>query len=142
MPAQTEKIAIRPDPAELAGMREFVRSRAQACGLDDVAAFQACLVATEAVTNAIRHGTRPGSDDPIEVIAGCNGSGFEVEVGDHGGLVASADSDDHVAEPYDGGGRGMGLMRRFTRRLDMETGVDGTRMRMLLGGPHAEELAL
>jgi anti-sigma regulatory factor (Ser/Thr protein kinase) len=142
MAATADMIEIRPDPAELASMREFVRRQATACGLSEAETFHACLVATEAVTNAIRHGTRPGSDDPIRVSCGLGANGFEVEVGDNGGLVAfREESEEHLAEPYDGGGRGLGLMRRLTRSLDMETSINGTRMRALLG-PHVDEFVI
>ena len=53
-------LELRPDPAELSRMRQFIRRRAKEHGLDDGEAFQAQLVATEAVTNAMRHGSAGG----------------------------------------------------------------------------------
>jgi anti-sigma regulatory factor (Ser/Thr protein kinase) len=126
-------LEIRPDPAELARMREFVRERGRECGLSEPEIFSACLVATEAVTNAIKYGSRDGAGAPIEVGAACADGGFSLEVGDRGTFIP------HVqAAPDEVGGRGLGLMRRLTRRFDMETGHTGTHLTMLLG---ADELA-
>ena len=134
MAAHTEKIEIRPDPAELAGMRAFVRERGRESGLSESEIFSACLVATEAVTNAIRHGTRPGGDEPIEVSASWDDGGFVVEVGDRGTFIPRV----QAAAADDIGGRGLSLMRHLTRRFDMETSHEGTHLSMLVD---AHELA-
>jgi len=131
MTSAGEKIELRPDPAELAAMRDFVRSRARASGLDEAGAFDACLVATEAVTNAIRHGRGPrGGQEPIEVACGPEPHGFFVEVGDHGRFVPKA-----AATGDELGGRGLGLIKRLTQRFELGQGGPGTRLWMLLGRP-------
>jgi anti-sigma regulatory factor (Ser/Thr protein kinase) len=121
-------IEIRPDAAELARMREFVRAHAVRYGLDDSVRFQAQLVATEAVTNAIRHGR--GEDDcdrPIAISCHADEEGFTIEVGDRGRFHHRAPS-----KPEDTGGRGLGLIERFSRRFDLETSEKGTTLRMVL----------
>jgi anti-sigma regulatory factor (Ser/Thr protein kinase) len=112
-------------------MREFIRDRVDACGLPADQSFEACLVATEAVTNAIRHARGPDrSCAPIEVSCGCEARGFFVEVGDRGRFVPGV-----AVREDDIGGRGLGLIQRLTRRFDLETGDAGTRLRMLLEPP-------
>ena len=109
-------------------MREFIRSRPQRFGLKESERFRAELVATEAVTNAIRHGTRPGqADTPIAVTCGCDERGFTIEVGDRGRFQHRRGS-----RTEDTGGRGLNLIERSTRRFDLETSRDGTRLRMLV----------
>ena len=111
-------------------MRQFIRCRAVAHGLDSAEAFQAQLVATEAVTNAIRHGRGEQSpDEPITVSCIWRDDGLTIEVGDRGLFKHR-----HPSSPEDTGGRGLGLIRRFTRGFDLETSESGTRLRMLVGG--------
>ncbi|HXD56475.1 MAG TPA: ATP-binding protein [Thermoleophilaceae bacterium] len=120
---------ISPDPAELARMREFVRFSADRWGLEESECFRAQLVATEAVTNAIRHGAQSErGESPIVVTCGWDGNGFTIEVGDRGRFRHRKPS-----RADDTGGRGLGLIERFTNRFDLETGDEGTRLRMLVG---------
>ncbi|HEX8856073.1 MAG TPA: ATP-binding protein [Thermoleophilaceae bacterium] len=123
-----ETLQIRPDPAELARTREFVRGRAAACGLDEEARFRAALVVTEAVTNAMRHGRGSDAAEPIEVRCGCNGEGFLIEVGDCGRFRRRNRAPRGATH-----GRGLGLIERLTRRFDLEASTEGTRLRMLVG---------
>jgi serine/threonine-protein kinase RsbW len=123
-----DTLEIAPDPAELARMREFIRDKASRYGLEEGERFRAQLVATEAVTNAIRHGTRPESaPSPIAVTCSCDDHGFTIEVGDRGRFRHRRPS-----HPEDTSGRGLGLIERFTNRFDLETSEDGTRLRMLV----------
>jgi anti-sigma regulatory factor (Ser/Thr protein kinase) len=123
-------LELRPDPAELSRMRQFIRRRAVEHGLDDSEAFQAQLVATEAVTNAMRHGT-PTGGKPISVTCVWRGDGLTIEVGDRGRFQrreTSAPDGDATR------GRGLGLIERLTRRFELETTDRGTKLRMLVGG--------
>lgn len=125
---QQQTLRIRPDPAELARTREFVRARAAQCGLDAEARFRAALVATEAVTNAMRYGRGSEPERPIEVRCGCNGEGFVIEVGDRGRFRRRSRAPQSATH-----GRGLGLIERLTRRFDLEASREGTRLRMLVG---------
>jgi anti-sigma regulatory factor (Ser/Thr protein kinase) len=124
-----DTLEIAPDPAELSRMREFIRSRANRFGLEESERFEAQLVATEAVTNAIRHGAEPDEvDSPIAVTCRYDDHGFTIEVGDRGRFRHRQSS------RADGtGGRGLGLIERLTSRFDLETSEDGTTLRMLVG---------
>jgi anti-sigma regulatory factor (Ser/Thr protein kinase) len=123
-----DTLEIAPDPAELSRMREFIRDQASSYGLEEGERFRAQLVATEAVTNAIRHGTRPeAAESPIAVTCSCDDHGFTIEVGDRGRFRHRKPS-----RLEDTSGRGLGLIERFTNRFDLETSEDGTRLRMLV----------
>jgi anti-sigma regulatory factor (Ser/Thr protein kinase) len=111
-------------------MRQFIRRRALEHGLTDSEAFQAQLVATEAVTNAMRHGT-PTGGKPISVTCVWRHDGLTIEVGDRGRF--------HRRDPAPlnqdaTSGRGLGLIERLTRRFELETSERGTKLRMLVGG--------
>ena len=109
-------------------MREFIRHNASRYGLEESERFRAQLVATEAVTNAIRHGTQPEGDGaPIAVTCRCDEHGFMIEVGDRGRFRHREPS-----HAEDTSGRGLRLIERFTNRFDLETSNDGTRLRMLV----------
>lgn len=120
-------IELRPDPVELARMRDFIRRRAGEHGLDDAEAFQAQLVATEAVTNAMRHGVTEDLK-PISVTCVWRDNGLAIEVGDRGRFQHRKKS-----EPDATSGRGLGLIERFTKQFDLETTDSGTKLRMLVG---------
>jgi anti-sigma regulatory factor (Ser/Thr protein kinase) len=123
-----DTLEIAPDPAELPRMREFIRHEASRCGLRENERFRAQLVATEAVTNAIRHGTQPESgDSPIAVTCRCDEQGFTIEVGDRGRFRHRK-----ASRIDDTSGRGLGMIERFTSRFDLEASDDGTRLRMLV----------
>jgi anti-sigma regulatory factor (Ser/Thr protein kinase) len=123
-------LELRPDPAELSRMRQFIRRRAVEHGLDAAETFQAQLIATEAVTNAMRHGNGTGGK-PISVTCVWRDDGLTIEVGDRGRFQRR-----EGAEPNSDatGGRGLGLIERLSRRFELETSDSGTKLRMLVGG--------
>jgi anti-sigma regulatory factor (Ser/Thr protein kinase) len=122
-------LELRPDPAELSRMRQFIRRRALEHGLDETEAFEAQLVATEAVTNAMRHGRHAdGLPEPISVTCVWRDDGLTIEVGDRGRFRRRG-----PAPPDHTGGRGLHLIERLTRRFDLETSDTGTKLRMLIG---------
>lgn len=110
-------------------MRQFIRRRGVEHGLDSAAIFRAQLVATEAVTNAMRHGREPAVDAPISVACVWGERGLTIEVGDRGRFRRREPS-----APEDTSGRGLGLIARLTRQFELETSDSGTRLRMLVGG--------
>lgn len=109
-------------------MRTFVNRWADRSGLSQDDAFRACLVATEAVTNAMRHGRiEDGVERPITLGCRVEGSELVVEVTDRGRFRSDRERvDDH-------GGRGLFLIREFTRSFDLRAGPEGTSLTMRLG---------
>lgn len=116
-------------------MREFVTGWAERTGLAVEDTFSACLVATEAVTNAMRHAGGEGSDErPITVTCTLEGPELVLEVTDRGRFRSERDRSD------DNGGRGLFLIRELTRSFDLRAGRDGTHLCMRLPA-HAGALA-
>ena len=110
-------------------MRQFIRRRAVEHGLDSAETFQAQLVATEAVTNAMRHGTRDGADAPIVISCIWREDGLAIEVGDRGRFRRR----EKPPTADDTSGRGLGLIERLTRQFELEASESGTKLRMLVG---------
>jgi len=128
-----ESIHLRGDPAELGVMRDFVTSWAQRSGLAEAAVFGACLVATEAVTNAMRHACTPDSGEcPITVSCRRDREELIVEVTDRGRFRSRPEGGD------DSGGRGLFLIRELTRSFELRAGSDGTHLCMRV--PAEQEL--
>jgi anti-sigma regulatory factor (Ser/Thr protein kinase) len=122
-------LELLPDPAELSRMRQFIRRRAVEHGLDSSEVFKAQLVATEAVSNAIRHGGGLGGK-PISVTCMWRRDGLTIEVGDRGRFKRRETSESNGDATS---GRGLGLIERLTRRFELETSDRGTKLRMLVG---------
>lgn len=131
----SEAIRLRADPADLGVMRDFVSGWADRSGLTDEDRFRACLVATEAVTNAMRHGSAAEADErPITVSCTLDGSDLVLEVTDRGRFRSDRPRDE------DNGGRGLFLIRELTRSFDLRAGREGTHLCMRLAA-HEPALA-
>ncbi|GLZ53533.1 anti-sigma regulatory factor [Actinomycetospora sp. NBRC 106378] len=110
-------------PDTVRALRRQVRSWLDAAEVDEETAESILLVVDEAVTNAVEHAC-PDWDCSVELVAGPRACGGGVAV-----LVA----DDGVWQPRgDPGfrGRGIDLIGRLARRSTIETGDDGTTVRM------------
>lgn len=119
----TARIELPPDPSQLRTVREFVGGWAERCSLSEAEGFQARLVATEAVANAIMH----SGGKNVELTCTGNEDGLRIEVRDRGEF--KTDTDDRDGS----GGRGISIMRALSRRLHIDTGDDGTYLSMQLG---------
>lgn len=121
----SESIALRADPSELVTLRAFLADWAGRHGVDAEATFRACLVATEAVTNAMRHGGGPGEADR-RITVSCSFAGEEVVVAvtDRGRFRSRRRRDgDH-------GGRGLAIIAELTSAFELESRPAGTRLAM------------
>lgn len=132
-----QEIQLRADPAELSVMRDFVTAWAERSHLADEDKFSACLVATEAVTNAMRHGCAADMREcPIRVTCTLEAGELVVEVTDRGRFRSEPDRE----RQDDNGGRGLFLIRELTRSFDLSAGAEGTHLCMRLPA-HERELA-
>ncbi|MCX5077419.1 ATP-binding protein [Streptomyces sp. NBC_00513] len=109
-----------PVPATAAAARAVVRDLLGYAGisLDSVTAADAILVASELVTNAIRHG------------GGL--TAFRTELIDHGLRLAVGDMSPHppatrlrTGEPGQAGGYGWPLVQRLSEQVDVHTHTHG-----------------
>lgn len=108
-------------------MREFIAVWADRGSLRQEDTFTACLVATEAVTNAMRHACPDDAAEcPIVVACRLEGPDLLIEVTDRGRFRTNGVGGD------DDGGRGLFLIRELTSGFSLHAGEDGTRLSMRL----------
>jgi serine/threonine-protein kinase RsbW len=104
--------------------RDFVDEIAASFGFDEDARYDLKLAATEAVSNAIRHGAR-SERDMVRVCA------FEGEgmltfcVADHGTFLPNLENGDPLPEQ----GRGLAFIAHLMDQVWIRTGEDGTVVR-------------
>jgi serine/threonine-protein kinase RsbW len=99
------ELEIPADLERLRDAREWADEVAREFGLDEEDCFQVKLATSEAVTNAIIHGS--GSDgDAVRLAARVSGDMLVFEVADRGREEPSADPVERLAE----GGRGLELV--------------------------------
>lgn len=130
MDQKPQILILRPCASELTLMRAFVDRWAERVGLPAQRRYDACLVATEAVTNAIRH---VDGDEAITVRCRVESGVPVIEVQDRGVFgsqpVPRPDVDRQAA---DLGGRGLFLIRELTREFHIEKNDEGTTLSMQL----------
>lgn len=103
--AGERNLRIRADIAMLGDAREWAAENAEAFGLPKAACFDVRLAISEAVTNAIIHGSA-SEEDGVELETRHQGDLLVFEVRDAGNKPRGGPSLDRVAE----GGRGLALV--------------------------------
>jgi serine/threonine-protein kinase RsbW len=104
--------------------RDFVDEVAAALGFDEDARFDIKLAATEAVANAIRHGSR-SPRDTVRVSAIEGEGALTVSVADHGTFVPRM----HNGDPLPEQGRGLAFIAHLMDQVSIRTGDRGTVVR-------------
>lgn len=120
------ELALCAHPAELPVARRFFDAAAEEFGLDERARYQATSAANEAVSNAIRHGA-PLPGGVIYLAATAEDGELVCTVHDGGGfrLIGGPDPD-----PWAEQGRGFPLMSLLVDEVAIDTGSDGTVVRL------------
>ena len=117
--------SIRADLGRLKEARDFAARAAAEFGLGAEALYDVKLAMSEAVTNAIRHGSRsPG--DSVRMVATEESGALVFEVLDTGTFVPRVVRRGHLPE----GGRGLEFMRVLMDEVDLRPGRQGTLLRM------------
>jgi anti-sigma regulatory factor (Ser/Thr protein kinase) len=118
--------SIHADLARLKEARDFADSAAAEFGLDGQARYMVKLAMSEAVTNAIQHGsTSPG--DPIRLTALEEAGALVFEVEDTGRFVPRVAPRGEVPER----GRGLEFVRQLMDEVDVRPGAEGTLLRFV-----------
>ena len=115
---------MRADVGRLKEARDFADRAAAAFGLDGDARYQVKLAMSEAVTNAIQHGSSSPSD-PIKIVVGSEGGALVFEVLDTGRFRPRVKRRGELTES----GRGLEFMRVLMDEVDLRAGETGTLMR-------------
>jgi serine/threonine-protein kinase RsbW len=115
-------------PADLHRLKEardFADDAAAEFGFGADARYEVKLAVSEAVTNAIQHGSR-SPDDPIRILASEESGALVFEVLDTGHFVPRVIRRGDLPE----GGRGLEFMRVLMDEVDLRAGRSGTLLRM------------
>jgi anti-sigma regulatory factor (Ser/Thr protein kinase) len=117
--------SIRADLDRLKEARDFAARAAAEFGLGAEALYDVKLAMSEAVTNAIRHGSR-SPDDSVRIVATEESGALVFEVLDSGTFVPRVVRRGDLPE----GGRGLEFMRVLMDEVDLRPGRRGTLLRM------------
>jgi len=117
--------SIRADLNRLKEARDFAVSAAAEFGFGAEALWDVKLAVSEAVTNAIQHGSR-SPDDSVRIVATEESGSLVFEVLDTGTFIPRVVRRGELPE----GGRGLEFMRVLMDEVDLRPGRRGTRLRM------------
>ena len=110
--------------------RDFVDDIAISFGFDEDARYDLKLAATEAVSNAIRHGAR-SERDTVSVCAAEGNGVLTFCVADRGTFVSNLDD----VDPLPAQGRGLAFIAHLMDQVCIRTGENGTVVRFSKGLP-------
>jgi anti-sigma regulatory factor (Ser/Thr protein kinase) len=123
---QRREHSIRADLGRLKEARDFGERAAEEFGLPLEARYQVKLALSEAVTNAIQHGSS-SADSPIRICVSEEGGALVIEVVDTGRFVPRVTRRGTMPES----GRGLEFMRLMMDEVDLQPRTDGTRLRLI-----------
>jgi anti-sigma regulatory factor (Ser/Thr protein kinase) len=118
--------SISADVGRLKEARDFADHAAADFGFDEEARYQVKLAMSEAVTNAIQHGSA-SSDDEIRILALEESGALVFEVVDTGRFRPRVRRRGDLPES----GRGLDFMRRLMDEVDLRPSAAGTLLRFV-----------
>jgi anti-sigma regulatory factor (Ser/Thr protein kinase) len=118
--------SISADLGRLKEARDFAERAAAEFGLSEDACYEVKLALSEAVSNAIQHGSR-SDDAPIRIFVSGEAGSLVIEVIDTGRFVPRVTRHGDMPES----GRGLEFMRLMMDEVDLQPGSDGTRLRLV-----------
>jgi serine/threonine-protein kinase RsbW len=118
--------SMEADLGRLKEARDFAERAAADFGLDGSVVYDVKLAMSEAVTNAIQHGSS-SPKDPIRIVVLAEGPSLVFEVLDTGRFVPRVMRRGELTES----GRGLEFMRVLMDEVDLRPGSTGTLMRFI-----------
>lgn len=119
------ELCLAAHPSELSRAREFADEAARAFRFDDDGCYQFKFAASEAVANAIEHGT-PSPEGTIELRLVGEGDTLTLYVRDYGTFVADAPVPQSMPER----GRGLAFMMSLMDEVEVKAEAGGTVVRL------------
>jgi anti-sigma regulatory factor (Ser/Thr protein kinase) len=116
---------LRADLAQLKQARDFAERAAAAFGFEHGVRYQVKLAVSEAVTNAIEHGSS-SPEDPIIIWAAEESGALVFEVRDTGQFRPRVS---RRGDPMPDSGRGLEFLRVLMDEVDVRPGSEGTLLR-------------
>lgn len=121
---EEQSLTIDPDPERLGEARQWAHRAAADAGLGESDCYQVKLAVSEAVANAIEHGSS-SSDDQIRITASEEQGSLIFEVRDNGTFVAPPTS----ATLEDESGRGLELLTLMMDEVHISSSGEGSTLR-------------
>ena len=118
--------SISADVGRVKEARDFADHAAADFGFDEETRYQVKLAMSEAVTNAIKHGSA-SSDDEIRILAIEESGALVFEVVDTGRFRPRVRRRGDLPES----GRGLDFMRRLMDEVDLRPSAGGTLLRFV-----------
>jgi len=118
--------SISADLGRLKEARDFAERAAIAFGLPSDACYQVKLALSEAVTNAIQHGSS-SPEDSVRIVVTEEPGALAFEVVDTGRFVPRVARRGDMPES----GRGLEFIRLMMDEVDIDPGEHGTRLRLV-----------
>lgn len=128
---QPREHAMQADLQRLKEARDFAERAAADFGFDGSACYDVKLAMSEAVTNAIQHGSSSPAD-PIRIVAVAEAGALVFEVTDTGRFVPRVM---RRGGSLTESGRGLEFMRVLMDEVDLRPGAGGTLMRFVKRRP-------
>ena len=119
-------LSIDADLRRLREAREWAERAAREFGFGGDDCYQVKLAMSEAVANAIQHGS-DGPDDPIHITARACRDALVFEVRDTGEYIAAPAEASEMSER----GRGLGLVSLVMDEMKLAPGKDGSILRFV-----------
>lgn len=123
MAFEPREIALPAYLARIREAREYADRAAAEYGFDDEARYQVKLVISEALSNAVVHGSRAGGQVRVRICEEAGALAFYVT--DAGTFVPRVSRGHGLAE----GGRGLAFMGQLMDEFDVRPGRSGTVVR-------------
>jgi len=123
---QPRQHSIQADLGLLKEARDFAARAAADFGLGERACYDIKVAMSEAVTNAIQHGSS-SPEDQIRIIVMAEGPALVFEVLDTGRFIPRVMRRGHLSES----GRGLEFMRVLMDEVDLRPTKGGTLMRFI-----------
>ena len=118
------ELSISADLARLAEARAFADGAAEAYGFDEADRYQIKMAMSEAVANAVEHGSR-GSRDEIRLLVRDEAGALTFYVHDNGSFIPKMAPRGAMPER----GRGLAFMSQLMDEVDVRPGPKGTILR-------------
>ena len=118
--------SISADVARVKEARDFAERCAADFGLGEDARYQVKLAISEAVTNAIQHGSS-SPDDPVRIAVTGQAGTLVFDIFDTGRFVPRVTRRGDMPES----GRGLEFMRLMMDDVDLRPGEQGTHLRLV-----------
>ena len=127
-PQDKLEFQITSEMKNLALVREKVEEMADRCSFDDADIYQMKVAVSEAVANAIEHGSPHGPRDTVTLIIECDEDKISIEVLDRGVFKARLPVTDGRPSHR---GRGIFLMTALMDEVNITERQNGTLVRLV-----------